>query len=156
MIRVECNQSETEFFQALAAAAVDELSLKGNAYVEVDFVTEEEIRQINAENRGVDRITDVLSFPALNEIVEFSRENYPYECNEIGEVMLGSIIICKAVASAQAKEYGHSEKRENCYLFTHGLMHLLGYDHETEEEKKLMRSAEEKVLSACGIIREAE
>ena len=154
MIRVECQGEEGELFQELAAATVSSLALKGEAYIEVDFVTEDEIRQINASNRGVDRVTDVLSFPALSEIKEFSRENYPYECNGDGEVMLGSIIICSEVAKAQAIEYGHSEKRESCYLFTHGLMHLLGYDHETEDEKKEMRTAEEKVLSACGIKRE--
>ncbi len=156
MIRVDCPESEAELFQELATAAFELLSLDGEAYVEVDYVSGEEIRQINAVNRGVDRETDVLSFPSLNEIKAFTRENFPFECNERDEVALGSIIICENVAAAQAQEYGHSERREKCYLFTHGLMHLLGYDHEVDSDKARMREAEEKTLARCGIKREEE
>ena len=70
-----------------------------------------------------------------------------------GGVMLGSIVICREVAERQAEEYGHSAVREMTYLFVHGLLHLLGYDHEKEEDKALMRAKEEEVLSAIGINR---
>lgn len=66
---------------------------------------------------------------------------------------LGSIVICRDVAARQAEEYGHSRDREETYLFVHGLLHLLGYDHMTEEDKSVMREAEERILSAIGQVR---
>ncbi len=153
MIRVEC-ECESSAFSALADATEKHLSLSGNAYVEVIFVDRDEIRQLNADTRNIDRATDVLSYPALDEITVFDREHYPYECNENGEVSLGSIVICNEVAVEQAREYGHSVERETCYLFTHGLMHLLGYDHIEEDDRIEMRKHEEFVLGACNITRE--
>lgn len=153
MIRVDCSQ-KSEDFDRIASSAFSVLSLSGNAYVEVDFVSKDEIRMVNNSTRGVDKVTDVLSFPALESIRPFVKENYPYECNEKGEITLGNIVICLDVAKEQANEYGHSLQRETCYLFTHGLMHLLGYDHIEESDKALMRDAEERVLSAVGITRE--
>lgn len=155
MIRVDCEKTE-ERFCALAEAAFELLSLSGSAVVEVDFVSEDEIRSVNAATRGVDKVTDVLSFPALSEIKPFTMENYPFETNENGEVALGNIIICEPVAVSQAAEYGHSVLRERCYLFTHGLMHLLGYDHIEDADKAVMREREEAVLARCGIERNTD
>lgn len=152
MIRVDCENAPKEF-SLLADAACECLSLSGNAVVEVDFVSEDEIRAVNAETRGIDRVTDVLSFPSLDGILPFTEQNYPFETNENGEVMLGNIIICDAVARRQAAEYGHSESRERCYLFVHGLMHLLGYDHIEDADRAVMREKEEAVLGRCGIER---
>lgn len=147
-------KNNAKLFSSLAAAAFDRLDLSGEAVVEVVTVSDEEIRSLNASARGIDRATDVLSFPALDKIVPFTRENYPYDYDEErGAVELGSIVISSDRAAAQAKEYGHSLRRETAYLFVHGLMHLLGYDHETEEDKAVMREKEELVLAACGITR---
>ena len=112
------------------------------------------MRALNKRTRGVDNSTDVLSYPALDEIHPFTYENYPFEYDDYNNgVMLGSIVICREVAEEQAAEYGHSVTREMTYLFLHGLLHLLGYDHEKEEDKRIMRDTEEKVLGAIGINR---
>ncbi len=144
----------TDNFARAADAAFAALSLAGEAEVEVNFVTEEEIRELNARTRDTDRVTDVLSYPMLDEIRPFTRENYPFDVDpENGRVPLGSIVICREVAARQAEEYGHSRDREETYLFVHGLLHLLGYDHMTEEDKSVMREAEERILSAIGQVR---
>ena len=144
----------TDNFAQAADAAFAALSLAGEAEVEVNFVTEEEIRELNARTRDTDRVTDVLSYPMLDEIRPFTRENYPFDVDpENGRVPLGSIVICRDVAARQAEEYGHSRDREETYLFVHGLLHLLGYDHMTEEDKSVMREAEERILSAIGQVR---
>lgn len=150
---------EDEQFASIAAeiakAAFDEEKMSGDAAVEFAFAEPAEIRELNARARGVDKETDVLSFPALTEIKPFTRENYPYEYNdELGAVELGSVVVCKAVAEAQAEEYGHSLRRELCYLFAHGLMHLCGYDHIEESDRAIMRDKEERVLSEVGVTRE--
>lgn len=153
MLRVDCEKYEDDF-SALAKAAFEVLNLDGNAVVEVDFVSKDEIHDLNLRTRGVDRATDVLSYPVLDEIKPFTKANYPFDYDEeTGEIGLGSIVICEAVAAEQAQEYGHSVRRENCYLFTHGLMHLMGYDHIEETDRAVMREKEEAVLGRCGITR---
>ena len=106
----------------------------------------EEIRNLNREYRDTDKVTDVLSFPQfddLNEIPEF------------GEICLGDVVICKDRALEQAEEFGHSFEREIIYLFTHSILHLLGYDHMEEDEKKEMRQREEEVMAHLGILRDS-
>ncbi len=140
---------------AVAAEVYKVEKMKGNATVELSFASSDEIRELNRSSRGVDRETDVLSFPALDEIKPFTKKNYPFEYDPARRsVELGSIVICREVAEAQAKEYGHSVRRETCYLFAHGLLHLSGYDHIEESDKKVMREKEELVLSGLGITRE--
>ncbi len=144
-----------EIFTKIAEKAYTILEFSGNAIVEVDFVSKDEIRSLNASTRQIDKVTDVLSYPSLYEITAFTKANYPFEYDEDRKgVNIGNIVICEDVAKEQAQEYGHSEERETCYLFTHGLMHLLGYDHIEEEDKNEMRAREEEVLSALGISRE--
>jgi probable rRNA maturation factor len=122
---------------------------------EIEFVSEEEIRDLNRDTRGMDKVTDVLSYPALDEIMPFTATNYPFEYNaQSKSVALGNIVICEAVAKSQAIEYGHSEEREKAYLFLHGLLHLLGYDHMVEEDKVIMRAKEEEALSAINLSEE--
>ncbi len=123
---------------------------------EVVFVSEEEIRRLNREQRGVDRVTDVLSFPALALVPgrKICGKNHPFGKDENGNLLLGSVVICTARAREQAEEYGHSYERELHYLLVHGVMHCLGYDHMEEGEKSVMRAAEEKVLSQIGITRD--
>lgn len=148
------SEEKLPLFEKVAASAFETLKLSGDCCVEVDFVSEEEIRELNAETRNIDRVTDVLSYPALDEILPFTEQNYPFEYNtETKQVGLGSIVICEAVAKSQAEEYGHSEERERAYLFLHGLLHLLGYDHIEEDDKKLMREKEEEILTGIGITR---
>lgn len=114
--------------------------------VSVVLGNDQYIHELNRQYRGKDCPTDVLSF-ALNEGEE------PEVIDAPGEVLLGDIIISIETASRQAEEYGHSLERELAYLTVHGILHLLGYDHMTEEEKSEMREEEEYVLSLLGIHR---
>ncbi len=136
-------------------------ALEGIAAGDTDFVLElilvdeEEIRRLNREVRGVDRVTDVLSFPSLDGIKgEFlSADNYGDELDEEDRLYLGSIAICEKRAKEQAEEYGHPYARELNYLTVHGVLHCLGYDHETEEEKREMREQEEAIMQRMGLSR---
>lgn len=110
--------------------------------VSVSFAMKEEIRQLNKAYRGVDSPTDVLSFPQFN-----SWEELPEE----GDILLGDVVICVEIALEQAREYGHSQERELLYLFTHSILHLLGYDHMKDDEKKIMREKEEQVMAELGL-----
>ena len=112
--------------------------------VEVVFVDGEEIRRLNREMRDIDKVTDVLSFPTLDGIKgqAICGEEYPYDMDEEGNLLIGSIAICCDRAREQAEEYGHSYTRELHYLLVHGIMHCLGYDHMIESEKAEMREKE--------------
>lgn len=126
--------------------------------IEVVFVDGEEIRRLNREMRDTDKVTDVLSFPTLDGIKgqAIEGENYPFEIDEEGNLLVGSIAICCDRAREQAIEYGHSYERELHYLLVHGIMHCLGYDHLTDGDKAEMREKEEFVLQKMGITREKE
>ena len=125
---------------------------------ELVFTDEEGIRALNARTRGKDAVTDVLSFPNLDGIrnAPVNKADFPYDADEEGRIFLGSVVICRARAAEQAEEYGHSLRRELYYLTVHGMCHLLGYDHETEEDKAEMRAKEEEILSEIGIGRDAQ
>ena len=121
---------------------------------EVVFVSEEEIKSLNNDNRNINEVTDVLSFPTLdghrNTVIK--REDYPLDV--VGDrVFLGSIAVCLKRAKEQAQEYGHSEDREITYLICHGLLHLFGYDHMVDSDKKEMRNFEETIMNNIGIKR---
>lgn len=123
--------------------------------IELIAVDEEEIQTLNAQTRGIDKVTDVLSYPALDGIKgkAILGANYPFETDEEGNILLGSIVVCIKRAQEQAEEYGHSFERELYYLIVHGVMHCLGYDHIVDEDKAEMRVAEEKVLEKLGVTR---
>ena len=123
--------------------------------IEYLSVSEEEIQTLNRETREIDRVTDVLSFPTLDGIKgkAISGKDFPCDIDEEGRLLMGSIVICKKRAKEQAEEYGHSYERELHYLFVHGVMHCLGYDHITDEERAEMREREENVLNKLGITR---
>ena len=129
--------------------------------VHVLLTGDERIHEINREQRGVDRPTDVLSFPTVRyapgKTARDSEKRLKAEWDpELHACMLGDIIISRPRAAEQAKEYGHSERRELCYLLAHALFHLMGYDHMEEDEKKEMRKMEEKALNMAGIGRDTE
>lgn len=117
----------------------------GRCTVSVTFTDKDGIRDLNRDYRGVDRVTDVLSFPQYDDFDEIPEE---------GEILLGDVVICKEKAMEQAGEFGHSLDREMIYLFTHSILHLLGYDHMEEEEKKEMRLKEEEIMDFLGLPRE--
>lgn len=119
------------------------------------FVDEDEIRRLNRETRGIDKVTDVLSYPSLDGIKgkALLAKDYPLELDEDGALFIGSVAVCHARAKEQAEEYGHSLNRELHYLLTHGVLHCLGYDHMSDEDKSEMREREEYVLKKLGIER---
>ena len=124
--------------------------------VELVFVPADEIRRLNRETRAVDKVTDVLSYPTLDGIKgqPIWGADYPYDIDDEGVLLVGSIAICQERAKEQAVEYGHSYQRELHYLLVHGIMHCLGYDHMTDEERAEMREKEELILGKLGITRE--
>ena len=109
--------------------------------VNVTICDDEIIHQINKEHRNIDKPTDVLSFP----FYDFDTPNIT--------TLLGDIIISRDTAYRQAKEYGHSPKREFCFLAAHSALHLLGYDHETEPERIEMEAKQKEILDNLGIKR---
>ena len=132
---------------------IDELEKLGNyiaKYMKLDnvclsviIVDNERIHEINKTYRNVDRETDVISFALEDgENIEFPIRN------------LGDIYISIDKAREQAKEYGHSLRREICFLLTHGFLHLLGYDHMKEDDEKVMFSLQEEILNSYGVTRE--
>ena len=125
--------------------------LDSKLIITITFTTPEEIRKINKKYRKIDRATDVLSFPMFekDELDEkIKNKDFLYED------VLGDIIISIDKVREQAEEYGHSFERELSYMLVHGFYHLMGYDHIEEEDKKIMRPKEEKILNELKITRE--
>lgn len=124
------------------------------------FVDNDEIKEINEETRGINKATDVLSFPMLDyENGKVYKDMYiGYEFDETymdgNELVLGDMVLSLEKALEQSIEYNHSYEREVSYLVVHSILHLLGYDHMEEEEKKIMRKREEEILNKLKIIRE--
>ncbi len=132
--------------EACTRGALSEEKIDEDAEVSVTLVDDAEIRALNNEHRGIDRATDVLSFPLGDE--------NGFETNpETGALLLGDIVISLERAAEQAKEYGHSLRREVAFLITHSLFHLLGYDHEEKDEEKVMFDKQERVLEILNITR---
>lgn len=145
----------------IAQKVVNEvLRIKGISLEEVDIditiVDDETIRELNRDNRGIDKVTDVLTFPNVHIELPFNLGNYDeYDLNpETGALSLGEIIIARNVMVVNASEYGHSATRECAFLVTHGMLHLLGYDHIEEADRMEMRRNEEEVLNNLGFTRE--
>jgi probable rRNA maturation factor len=117
----------------------------GRLKIEVHLVDDETIHQINAEHRSVDAPTDVLSFPQIEDSGFITPPGEPLH--------VGDLVLSLERVAAQAQEYGHSFNRELGYLTAHGILHCLGYDHETAPERELMRVREEAVMAAVGLTR---
>ncbi|OON97657.1 MAG: rRNA maturation RNase YbeY [Candidatus Epulonipiscioides saccharophilum] len=113
--------------------------------ISLSIVNKQAIQDINKEFRGIDKPTDVLSFPQYDSPEQFSHlsEN----------IILGDIILCVDIAIEQAIEYNHTLTREVCFLVAHSCFHLLGYDHMTDEEEKIMFAKQDSVLNKLNITR---
>ena len=124
------------------------------------LITDNEgIRQYNASMRDIDKPTDVLSFPGLffeeSSVFDIPEDEMTDYANpESGKIILGDIIISAEKVISQAKEYGHSIKREFAFLVAHSMYHLCGYDHMTEEEAKVMEKKQEEILRLLQITRD--
>ncbi|MBO5774020.1 MAG: GTPase Era [Clostridia bacterium] len=123
--------------------------------IEVELLSAEEIQELNRDERGIDKVTDVLSFPALEEVsFPFNPDDYDDVNPENDCVILGEIYICLERAIEQANEYGHIVERDLGFLATHGVLHLLGFDHVEEDERKEMEELQDEILNSVGITRD--
>ena len=132
-------------FTAIIEQALKTLGIEDDVEVSCVLVDDERIHEINREYRHIDRSTDVISF-VMEDNDQFYVEGMPRT--------LGDIFISVDHAKKQAEEYGHSLRREMCFLFTHGILHLLGYDHMTDEQEKEMFGLQDQILGALSIERE--
>ncbi len=146
------SKEDKKFLTTVAETALAVMNAK-DAALDITFVGRDRIRSLNSSMRGVDRVTDVLSFPTIPQVkLPLLKEEYPFDVDpSTGKVYIGSIVICRVKAKEQAVEYGHSFERELAYLTVHGVMHLLSFDHIEESDRVKMRAAEEKVLAVLGI-----
>jgi probable rRNA maturation factor len=132
----------------VCAAALEGEGVTGPVLLTVTLVDDDEIQAINREHRGIDRSTDVLSFSLVEDREPFALP--PGTRRELGDV-----IVSYPHAVAQADEYGHSVARELAYLVVHGVLHILGHDHEIPAEQAQMRAREEAALLRVGLTRDA-
>ena len=150
-----------DIIKDVAEYACDFVKCPYETEVNVLLTDNEGIREINKDNRNIDKPTDVLSFPMLdyNEPADFSlaEENkYDYFDSESGNLMLGDIVISIDKVYSQAEEYGHSPKREIAFLTAHSMLHLFGYDHMEDDERERMEHLQERILNEKGYTRDYE
>lgn len=137
---VELSEAERTGIRNAAQAALDSEGRDGDLTILID--TPERIQTLNREFRHVDAVTDVLTFPAWEGEISLSADGY-----------LGDIMICYDRAREQAEQYGHSLLRELSFLAVHGCLHLLGYDHMTEADERVMREKQTAILDSMGVKR---
>lgn len=159
------NESGEELLQdgALLAqnaleAVLDTTDCPYEAQVNLLLTGEEQIREMNRLQRGIDQVTDVLSFPALTFETPgvFPKEDdYTDDLFDMdsGELILGDVMLCTQKVRQQARMYGHSLEREYVFLLVHSFLHLCGYDHIEEEDRLLMEEMQKKIMGRIGILR---
>jgi len=151
---VEVTEAVTTRIESVIRAALDAQGVELPCEISVLLTDDEGIHQINLDMRGVDRPTDVLSFPMFELEPGCPPEGEDYLDPESGLCPLGDMCISLERAEAQAAEFGHSVEREVCYLTVHSILHLLGYDHLDDGPMKAqMREREEAILGSLGITR---
>ncbi len=146
-----------EAMEALVAQVVEKVlayeECEENYEVSISFVGDEEMRSLNNEYRGIDKETDVLSFPML-DFIEEELEEEDEDAEYIDEeIALGDIVISMRSVREQAEDFGHSFNRELAFLLVHGMLHLLGYDHEDEAGEKEMFEKQEAILEEMNLTR---
>ena len=139
---VELDASVYEKVEEYIIITLQQENVLGPCEISFSLVIPEEIQELNAEYRNIDKETDVLSFPML----EFPEDEDMLTYETGIPVMLGDIVISTTRAAEQAEAYGHSLEREICYLSVHSVLHLLGYDHMEEDEKRVMRAREKAIM----------
>ncbi len=162
------NESDIEYpkeydkiIEDVIEASIDYLKCPYECEVSVTLTDNDMIHDINLSERGIDKPTDVLSFPMVDfdEPNDLSyAEKYPqdYFNPETGELLLGDIVISLEKVASQAKEYGHSDKREIAFLVAHSCLHLFGYDHIDEADRVKMEGLQNEILNMKGYTRDYE
>ncbi len=144
---VEEEKNIETLINKVVEASLKEENVKCNVEVSIVVTDNNRIKILNSKHRNIDRETDVLSFPGYEKDEwEEIKKTHEY-------AILGDIVISKEKVIEQAKEYGNTFEREFAYLLTHGMLHLMGYDHETLEEKKVMHEKEEEILKKLNLVR---
>ena len=150
-----------EIIENVINEALDYLDCPYECEVDVTIVNNDEIQVLNREQRGIDRPTDVLSFPMLDfsepadlSIIEENPNEYFNP--ETGELLLGDIVLNLDRVKSQALDYGHSEKREIAFLTAHSMLHLFGYDHMDDDEREVMERTQDDILNKRGYTRDYE
>lgn len=150
---VELKKRQLELIEETTLKCLENCNLETKCDINIILVNDENIRKLNGEFRKIDAATDVLSFPML----EMHEGDVEYEESDLdmdtGLLLLGDIVISVETAARQAQEYGHSLDRELAFLTSHGMFHLLGYDHEDETCARKMFDKQEEVLSKMGLQR---
>ena len=147
-----------EIAETVVEASLEYVQCPYEAEVSLLITHDEEIREMNREHRGIDRATDVLSFPMLEferpgDFTGIDEEMSDVFDPESGELMLGDIVISADKVIAQAEEYGHSPKREYAFLIAHSMLHLCGYDHMEDDERKVMEQKQRETMEKINILR---
>ena len=149
---IEANEEYEKIIEPVVKECFKEEKLENSKLtIQITLTNPENIRKLNKEHRNIDKETDVLSFPMFEkeEIdLKVKTQDFPYED------ILGDMVISIQRVEEQAKEYGHSFKRELSYMVVHSFYHLMGYDHMEEEEKKVMRKKEDIILDKLKITRD--
>ena len=152
--KIEIGAELSSVIESVVQATLDYEECDFDAEVSITIVDNETIREINRENRNIDKPTDVLSFPMLyfDENGDIIDSDYDVDDDCI---LLGDIVISAERAATQAEEYGHSLRREIAFLTAHSMLHLLGYDHVDDPEgERIMFAKQEEILKILGITRE--
>jgi len=149
-------QQHLDLIEKLILATANELELDQNFEVSITIVDNDKIQEINREYRSIDQTTDVISFAIEDgddeDFEVFFEEEFAEQENHFPR-LLGDIFISIDKTEEQAKDYGHSFERELGFLTVHGFLHLNGFDHQTDEEEKVMFSLQEKILEENGLER---
>ena len=153
---VSDNFSEEELLLSFVKNCLEAVHPSFPVQLSITVTDNETIREVNQEQRQIDKPTDVLSFPMLffkaPEVLENPLTEWDYD-PETNKVVLGDILISHEKIREQAIEYGHTFEKELCYLVLHGILHLFGYDHMTDDDKKVMRQREKEILAE--VVKEA-
>lgn len=147
-----------EVARLVVDAALDIVRCPYESEIDLLLTHDEEIHEMNREHRGIDRPTDVLSFPMLEFAIPGDFSGIDEEAEDIfnpesGELMLGDIVISADRVLAQADEYGHSPRREYAFLIAHSILHLCGYDHMEEDERTVMEEKQREIMEKINILR---
>ncbi|MBR5422338.1 MAG: rRNA maturation RNase YbeY [Lachnospiraceae bacterium] len=157
----ECGEDFLPGYEGIAEDVIETVLKRFPAPRKVQIslyvVEDEEIQSANLSQRGMDKVTDVLSFPALPFPADAPGDYSAFPAEEAGnidpetdELILGEIMICRSKVYSQAEEYGHKAEREFAFLCAHSMLHLLGFDHEDEEERERMEELQEEILKEAG------
>ena len=152
--KFKVEKSLRDLVRSAAKATLLYMDFSTNVEISVMFTDNDEIKELNRLHRGIDRATDVLSFPLIEYDEEGNVLSEFMDFNQDGEMVLGDIVISLERAAEQAEEYGHSFSREVGFLTVHSMLHLLGYDHMTPEDEEEMFGYQEDILKEMNLSRD--